>query len=100
MASDLQLRQLPNGANGVSGGGGGGSPDHSNTNGNGNSFSLTEYSAMPSPPSEQPKKAKAKVPDEFLLENGHPDVSHPVCLAAPMLKPRSSICASSSPRTR
>jgi len=46
----------------------------SGTNGT-NNFSLTEYSAMPSPPSEEPKKSKAKVPDDLLLENGHPDVS-------------------------
>ena len=42
-----------------------------------NSFSLTEYSAWPSPPSEQLKKAKTKIPEEFLLPDGNPDVSGP-----------------------
>lgn len=39
-------------------------------------LSLTEYSANPSPPSED-KRARMRqiVPDEFLLPNGHPDVS-------------------------
>lgn len=38
-------------------------------------LSLTEYSANPSPPSEE-KRARMKqiVPDEFLLPNGYPDV--------------------------
>ncbi|KAI1341186.1 threonine dehydratase [Xylariaceae sp. FL0016] len=37
-------------------------------------LSLTEYSANPSPPSED-KKARIKsiVPDEYILPNGHPD---------------------------
>lgn len=40
------------------------------------SLSLTEYSAKPSPPSED-KSAKINkvVPAEFLLPNGRPDVS-------------------------
>jgi hypothetical protein len=40
------------------------------------SFSLTEYSAKPTPPTED-RKAHMKniVPDEFLLPNGNPDVS-------------------------
>lgn len=40
-------------------------------------LALTEYSAMPSPPSEDATANKMKriVPDEFLLPNGHPDVS-------------------------
>lgn len=39
-----------------------------------NNFSLTEYSAMPSPPSEEPLKSKLKIPNEFLLPDGTPDV--------------------------
>ena len=40
------------------------------------SFALTEYSANPTPPSEDKKtRTKKIVPDEFLLPNGHPDVS-------------------------
>ena len=40
------------------------------------SFSLTEYSAKPTPPSEDRKTHMKKiVPDEFLLPNGNPDVS-------------------------
>ncbi|KAH7326993.1 threonine dehydratase-like protein [Rhexocercosporidium sp. MPI-PUGE-AT-0058] len=39
-----------------------------------NSFSLTEYSTMPSPPSESPKsKIRGVVPEEFILPNGYPD---------------------------
>lgn len=40
-------------------------------------LALTEYSAKPSPPSEDATTNKMKdiVPDEFLLPNGHPDVS-------------------------
>jgi threonine dehydratase len=39
-------------------------------------LSLTEYSAQPSPPSEERSSRINKiVPDEFLLPNGHPDVS-------------------------
>lgn len=42
------------------------------------SFSLTEYSARPSPPSEDKTlELKKIVPDDLLLPNGHPDVSHP-----------------------
>jgi len=37
-------------------------------------FSLTEYSAQPSPPSSTPKTEEAKVPKEFLLPSGYPDV--------------------------
>ncbi|KAK0113339.1 hypothetical protein ONS96_014204 [Cadophora gregata f. sp. sojae] len=40
-----------------------------------NSFSLTEYTTMPSPPSESPvSKIKGVVPEEFILPNGYPDV--------------------------
>ncbi len=39
------------------------------------SASLTEYSAWPSPPSEELRKTKTKIPSDFLLPNGHPDVS-------------------------
>lgn len=38
-------------------------------------LALTEYSAQPSPPSSTPKSEEAKVPKEFLLPNGYPDVS-------------------------
>lgn len=39
-------------------------------------LALTEYSAKPSPPSEDATTSmKNIVPDEFLLPNGHPDVS-------------------------
>lgn len=41
-------------------------------------LALTEYSAQPSPPSSTPKAEEAKVPKEFLLPNGYPDVS--ICL--------------------
>ena len=37
-------------------------------------LALTEYSAQPSPPSSTPKSDEAKVPKEFLLPNGYPDV--------------------------
>jgi threonine dehydratase len=41
-----------------------------------NSFSLTEYSAKPTAPTEDRKTHMKKiVPDEFLLPNGNPDVS-------------------------
>lgn len=38
-------------------------------------LALTEYSAQPSPPSSTPKSQEAKVPKEFLLPSGYPDVS-------------------------
>jgi threonine dehydratase len=38
-------------------------------------LALTEYSAQPSPPSSTPKSEEARVPKEFLLPNGYPDVS-------------------------
>ncbi|EKD21817.1 uncharacterized protein L3040_005330 [Drepanopeziza brunnea f. sp. 'multigermtubi'] len=42
-----------------------------------NSFSLTEYSANPSPPRGSPGSPKSRlkglIPDEFLLPNGYPD---------------------------
>jgi hypothetical protein len=68
MASELPVQQLPNGVNGING---------ASTNGSHgtNNFSLTEYSAMPSPPSEEPRKAKAKVPEDLLDKDGNPDVS-------------------------
>ena len=37
-------------------------------------LALTEYTAQPSPPSSTPKAEEAKVPKEFLLPNGYPDV--------------------------
>lgn len=37
-------------------------------------MALTEYSANPSPPSEE-RRAKSLVPEELLLPNGYPDVS-------------------------
>jgi hypothetical protein len=44
------------------------------------SLALTEYSAKPSPPSEERSARINKiVPDEFLLPNGHPDVSGNFC---------------------
>lgn len=40
-------------------------------------LSLTEYSAKPSPPSEcKNTRIRKSVPEEFLLPNGHPDVSY------------------------
>ena len=46
------------------------------------SFALTEYSAKPSPPSEDRRAKMQKiVPDEFLLPNGTPDVSSCLFLA-------------------
>lgn len=48
------------------------------------SFALTEYSAKPTPSSEDRKIQMQKiVPEEFLLPNGNPDVSRPVCSATP-----------------
>lgn len=44
------------------------------------SFSLTEYSAKPTTPPRDKTHMKKIVPDEFLLPNGNPDVSH---LASP-----------------
>ncbi|KAH7379955.1 threonine dehydratase-like protein [Cadophora sp. MPI-SDFR-AT-0126] len=39
-----------------------------------NSFSLTEYTTLPSPPSESPtSKIRGVVPEEFILPNGYPD---------------------------
>jgi threonine dehydratase len=38
------------------------------------SFSLTEYSANPSPPREAKDKAERIVPLDFLLPSGYPDV--------------------------
>ncbi|RQM08845.1 hypothetical protein DH86_00002978, partial [Scytalidium sp. 3C] len=39
-----------------------------------NSLSLTEYTASPSPPSEDPRsKVSSVVPREFILPNGYPD---------------------------
>lgn len=37
-------------------------------------LALTEYSAQPSPPSSTPKSLEAKVPKDFLLPSGYPDV--------------------------
>lgn len=39
-----------------------------------NGFSLTEYTAQPSPPREGKKALNSVVPEEFLLPNGYPDV--------------------------
>jgi len=48
------------------------------------SFSLTEYSAKPTPSTEDRKTHMKKiVPDEFLLPNGNPDVSPSCCLFNP-----------------
>jgi hypothetical protein len=41
------------------------------------SFSLTEYSAKPVASVDQHSNIKKIVPDELLLPNGYPDVSHP-----------------------
>jgi hypothetical protein len=39
-------------------------------------LALTEYSANPSPPSDDPKsQAQKAIPDEYILPNGTPDVS-------------------------
>jgi threonine dehydratase len=39
-------------------------------------LALTEYSANPSPPSEDPKsQAQKAIPEEYILPNGTPDVS-------------------------
>lgn len=47
-------------------------------------LSLTEYSANPSPPSEDHQARIRKiVPSEFILPNGHPDVRNPI--AKPLL---------------
>lgn len=39
-------------------------------------LALTEYSAQPSPPSSTPQSLEAKVPKEFLLPTGYPDVRY------------------------
>jgi len=66
-----QPSKLPNGTAGISGMS---VVDGANVNG-ANNFSLTEYSAMPTPPSEEdPQKTKLKIPEEFLLSDGTPDV--------------------------
>ena len=44
-------------------------------------LALTEYSAAPSPPSSTPKSQEARVPKEFLLPNGYPDVCIPAISA-------------------
>jgi hypothetical protein len=41
------------------------------------SFSLTEYSAKPVASVDRDSNIKKIVPDELLLPNGYPDVSHP-----------------------
>ena len=41
------------------------------------SFSLTEYSAKPVASVDRNSNIKKIVPDELLLPNGYPDVSHP-----------------------
>src|SRR4051812_31873726 len=68
MASEMPLRQLPNGVHSVNGASSNGA--HGTNN-----FSLTEYSAMPSPPSEEPRKTKTKIPEDLLDKDGNPDVS-------------------------
>lgn len=59
--------QLPNGESN------GAAPDGVASNG-ANNFALTAYSSQPTPPSEG-GKPKAKVPKDFLLPDGTPDVS-------------------------
>jgi hypothetical protein len=45
----------------------------------GTGLSLTEYTANPSPPSEDRKsRAQSAIPEAFLLPNGYPDVRRPV----------------------
>jgi len=45
------------------------------------SFSLTEYSANPSPPSESTEsKVSSIIPQEFMLPTGYPDVSMLNCI--------------------
>ena len=44
-------------------------------------LSLTEYTANPSPPSEDQKsKAQSAIPEAFLLPNGYPDVCLPLSI--------------------
>ncbi|KAK3940033.1 tryptophan synthase beta subunit-like PLP-dependent enzyme [Diplogelasinospora grovesii] len=51
------------------------------------SFSLTEYSAKPSPPSEDRKTRVNKiVPDEFLLPNGTPDYLRLIITSFPRVR--------------
>ncbi|KAK3367455.1 tryptophan synthase beta subunit-like PLP-dependent enzyme [Podospora didyma] len=51
------------------------------------SFSLTEYSAKPSPPSEDRKAKMHKlVPDEFLLPNGNPDYLRLIITSYPRVR--------------
>lgn len=61
-------------ANGTAGASGTNTPKTPSLSG----FALTEYSAKPTPPSEDWKAHIRKiVPEEFLLPNGTPDVSLP-----------------------
>jgi hypothetical protein len=59
-------------------------------------FSLTEYSAQPSPPSSKPKTEEAKVPKEFLLPSGYPDVRTQSTVILETSLTTDSISASSS----
>ena len=67
-----------NGINGVNGVNGDHRPQTPNGNGNGsgNGMALTEYSTNPTTPSEEKRRRiRAVVPEEFLQEDGYPDVS-------------------------
>ena len=78
----IVANRLPNGVNGSSSSSSSSSANI-NININGHrphtpslsGLSLTEYSANPSPPSEDKRiRIKKTVPDEFLLPTGYPDV--------------------------
>ncbi|KAK1753451.1 tryptophan synthase beta subunit-like PLP-dependent enzyme [Echria macrotheca] len=73
---------LPNGVGTPHGANGGDGANASGTN----NFSLTEYSAMPSPPSEEPRKTKLMVPDEFLLPDGTPDYLRLIITSYPRVR--------------
>jgi len=64
-----------NGVNGINGINGIASPRLHKPTG----LALTEYSANPSPPSENPKsKAQEAIPEAYILPNGTPDVRHSI----------------------
>ncbi|KAK5659299.1 hypothetical protein OQA88_1392 [Cercophora sp. LCS_1] len=80
--------QLPNGVNGVHGVNGASSSGDNDASSNGaNNFSLTEYSAMPTPPSEdEARKTKHKIPAEFLLPDGTPDYLRLIITSYPRVR--------------
>ncbi|KAK3689909.1 putative threonine protein [Podospora appendiculata] len=87
MASETPKTQLPNGVNGVNGVNVPFRPSTPQRTTSMVGFSLTEYSAKPSPPSEDRRsKMKKIVPDEFLLPNGNPDYLRLIITSFPRVR--------------